>query len=221
MLKFLKRFSDSLIISFSGVDGAGKTTVIESFKRKLKENFGKDVVVLRHRPSILPHLSYFKYGPKKAKEKLKNSHPREGKNSSRLSSFLRFSYYYLDYLLGHIYLAILRLRGKTILFDRYYFDFIVDSRRSNIVINSRMAEFLFKFVPKPHLNVFLFAPVGVILNRKKELPADEISMLTDKYLKLFDRLNRKYKQRFISIKNIKLNETLMKVEEEYRRILNR
>jgi len=118
-------------------------------------------------------------------------------------------------------LAILRLRGKTILFDRYYFDFIVDSRRSNIVINSRMAEFLFKFVPKPHLNVFLFAPVGVILNRKKELPADEISMLTDKYLKLFDRLNRKYKQRFISIKNIKLNETLMKVEEEYRRILNR
>ncbi|RZK61410.1 MAG: hypothetical protein EOO59_05145, partial [Hymenobacter sp.] len=42
-----------LIITFSGVDGAGKSTVIEHVKERLEKKWRKRVVVIRHRPSVL------------------------------------------------------------------------------------------------------------------------------------------------------------------------
>ena len=85
------------IITFSGVHGAGKTTVLRSVINFLKLKQYK-IKELRHRPSILPILSAIKYGKKKASEKTLEVPPRSGKNKSYISSLLRFSYYLIDYL---------------------------------------------------------------------------------------------------------------------------
>lgn len=57
------------IITFSGVDGAGKTTILTKVKELIEDKYKKEVVVLRHRPSILPILSAIKHGKKKLKRK--------------------------------------------------------------------------------------------------------------------------------------------------------
>ena len=55
-----------ITVTFSGVDGAGKSTVLENVKEILQRKYHRDIKVLRHRPSILPILSSVKHGKKKA-----------------------------------------------------------------------------------------------------------------------------------------------------------
>ena len=87
-------------ITFSGVDGAGKSTILYDLKNILEEKYRKNVIVLRHRPSIFPILSAYTKGKETAEKEAAESLPRQGKNKSKISSFIRFSYYYLDYILG-------------------------------------------------------------------------------------------------------------------------
>ncbi|NMD01161.1 MAG: hypothetical protein GYA62_15765 [Bacteroidales bacterium] len=198
-----------MIITFSGVDGAGKTTVINSLKSFLKEK-GIKVKELRHRPGILPILSTIKYGKKKARLLTMQTNPHSGTNNSKISSFIRFTYYYIDYLIGQIWVIFAySLRGYVVIYDRYYFDFIVDSKRTNITISPKITIPLYVLITKPYLNIFLYAPTEVILERKQELDKESIEELTNNYLILFSNFSKKYKySKYISINNIDLSSTL-------------
>jgi thymidylate kinase len=209
-----------VVISFSGVDGAGKTTTMDHTERLLKEKYKEKIIRLRHRPQILPILSSYKYGKEEAEKRAAETMPRTGGNKSSLGSFVRFAYYFLDYLLGQFVIYFkYTMRGYTILYDRYYFDFIVDFRRSNININPAIPKFLFNFVFKPDINVFLYASPEVILKRKQELPSEEIVTLTKSYKKLFSELNAKRgKAQYIAIENIVLEETMARIETAFRSV---
>lgn len=199
-----------MMITFSGVDGAGKSTVIERVQYNLDKKLRKKVVVLRHRPSVLPILSAFTKGKEAAEKQAAGTMPRLGKNKSMLSSLARFAYYYTDYFFGQFYIYFRYvLRGYVVLYDRYYFDFINDCRRSNIQLPSFIPRLGYRFLFKPHLNFFLYADAEVILHRKQELDATTINELTERYLKLFDGLNKGSKNNpYISIENVELNQTL-------------
>ena len=181
--------STGFIITFSGVDGAGKTTIIENIAFRIEKQLRKPVVVLRHRPSILPILSVLTKGKEKAHLDTISNLPRQGKNGSFLSSLLRFSYYYLDYLIGQfvIYFKYI-LRGYVVIYDRYYFDFINDSKRSNIVLPKSITTIGYRFLLKPEFNFFLFADAKTILKRKQELNETTINELTNDYNFLFQNL---------------------------------
>jgi thymidylate kinase len=209
-----------VVISFSGVDGAGKTTTMDHTERLLKEKYKEKIIRLRHRPQILPILSSYKYGKEEAEKRAAETMPRTGGNKSSLGSFVRFAYYFLDYLLGQFVIYFkYTMRGYTILYDRYYFDFIVDFRRSNININPAIPKFLFNFVFKPDINVFLYASPEVILKRKQELPSEEIVTLTKSYKKLFSELNvKRGKAQYIAIENIVLEETMARIETAFRSV---
>lgn len=198
-----------IIITFSGVDGAGKSTIIEHTKHILEKKIRKQVVVIRHRPSLLPILSAYTQGKQKAEENAAKTLPRQGGNKSKLSSFFRFCYYYVDYLFGQFYVYFKYVKqGKVVLYDRYYFDFINDSRRSNIDLPKSLTKAGYRFLLKPDLNFFLYADPQTILARKKELKAEEIKSLTSDYLDLFKSLDKKQKNRYFPIENINLDETL-------------
>jgi len=201
------------VITISGVDGAGKSTIIRLLAQKLDKEQRKRVVVLRHRPSVLPILSSLKYGKKKAMEIAANLPPHSGQKQSLLSSWMRFTYYYMDYLIGQIYIYCRYvLLGTTVVYDRYYFDFINDPERSNLSTNRGMASFFYAFLIKPNLNVFLYAPVEIIRERKKELSPDVISTLTNKYKDTFEYLGKKFgKDRYLIINNIELENTLNQI----------
>jgi thymidylate kinase len=199
-----------LVITFSGVDGAGKSTVIAHVKESLEKKWRKRVVVIRHRPSVLPILSAWQYGKQGAEARSVQSLPRQGQNFGLGSSLARFAYYYLDYVLGQavIWLRHTR-RGHVVLYDRYYFDFINDGRRSNIQLPTRLTKALYALVNKPQLNFFLYADPQEILRRKQELSADTIAQLTHDYQELFGQLDARYRHsRYLPIENHDLGQTL-------------
>jgi thymidylate kinase len=203
------------IITFSGVDGAGKSTVIEKVKLMVEKKYRKPVIVLRHRPSVLPILSAWTQGKENAEKKAATTLPRQGNNNSYISSLIRFAYYYADYLFGQLYIQLRYvLRGYIVLYDRYYFDFINDSKRSNITLPKSFTKLWYCFLLKPKFNFFLYASVEEILIRKKELDAATITALTKQYLTLFNQLSVKYtSSEYIPVYNKDLATTLSLIED--------
>jgi len=199
-----------LVITFSGVDGAGKSTVIEHVKEGLEKKWRKRVVVIRHRPSVLPILSAWQYGKAGAEARSVQNLPRQGQNHSLASSLARFGYYYADYVVGQVVIWLRHTRrGHVVLYDRYYFDFINDGRRSNIHLPARFTQALYAFVNKPRLNFFLYADPQEILRRKQELSAGTITQLTQQYQALFGQLGTRYRRsRYVPIENQDLDTTL-------------
>ena len=206
-----------MVITFSGVDGAGKSTILEETRKTLAEKYRKEIVLLRQRPSILPILSAYKYGKKEAEQKAATTLPRTGTNKSKISSFIRFMYYYCDYVLGQFYVYLKHtLKGHIVLYDRYYFDYIVDSKRANIVLPPAFIKALYRFVFKPDLNVLLYADPALILARKQELSEEDIRKLTKDFKALFGEFDTKHKaSTYLLINNVVLEESLEKIEEAY------
>jgi thymidylate kinase len=204
------------IITFSGVDGAGKSTVIEHVKTHLEKVMRRRVVVIRHRPSLLPILSAYTHGKKEAEKMAAERLPRKGTNRSVMSSLFRFGYYYIDYLIGQFVVKIkYTMRGYVVLYDRYYYDFMHDSKRSNITLPPFVTNLGFKLLMKPQLNFFLYASASAIRKRKQELDIEEINELSEKYLKHFDALNREEgSARFVTIHNVHLENTLRVIQHQ-------
>ena len=181
--------SSGSIITFSGVDGAGKTTILSDLGKILAEERHEKVKVIRHRPGILPILSAWKMGKQAASDYHASRMPRQGTNQSKLSSLLRFAYYYTDYIIGQWWIQLRYCAlGYTVIYDRYYFDFIVDPRRSNLVLPQHLTTSLYRLLLPPKLNFFLYASPSSILSRKQELDQATIVQLTKNYRKLFDNL---------------------------------
>lgn len=202
-----------MMITFSGVDGAGKSTIIETLKKELERVSRSPVIVLRHRPSILPILSAWKYGKKNAEQRSISKLPRTGNNKNVFSSAIRFAYYYIDYLIGQLYVHCKYVRrGYTVIYDRYYFDFINDSRRSNIHLPKKLIRSAYQWLMAPDFNFFLHAKPELILARKQELDKNTIIALTESYKTLFEELeSQDSNARYINIENTDMDLTLERV----------
>lgn len=210
------------ILTVSGVDGVGKTTIIESIKDQVQAKYRKEVVLLRHRPRILPILSALKHGSvKEAEEKSLNTNPGvQASKKSALSSYLRFSYYYLDYFFGQFYVHIKYVwRGKIVLYDRYYFDLINNPERTNLKVNRKLAKGLYRGIMKPSLNIFLCAPAEDIVRRKQELDLPTINRLTSGYLNLFGSFSDRYsRSRYIVRRNEDLQNTITHIMDDIQQV---
>jgi len=205
--------SKGIVLTFSGVDGAGKSTIIDHVLKLIEKKYRRKVVYLRHRPSLVPILSALKHGKQEAEKRSINSLPRQGGNKSFVSSLFRFLYYYMDYLIGQFYIYFkYTFRGTIVVYDRYYFDFINDSVRSNIVLPKSIVKWGYKLLLKPHLNFFLYADATTILKRKQELDRATIERLTQDYLSLFNELGKDSKK-YYPIENIILEDTLKTIDE--------
>ncbi len=213
------RHNLGFIITVSGVDGAGKSTVIDKLKVKVAQKYRRKVVVLRHRPSLIPILSSYTKGKERAESLAAKRLPRMGTNQSIVGSLFRFSYYFIDYFFGQFYVFFKYVMfGYIVIYDRYYYDFINDSKRSNIVLPQILPKGLFRILLKPRLNVFLHASASVIQRRKKELNANTIDKLNKRYISLFREFDKKYgKSRFVALENIELNRTLQFIMKEFSR----
>jgi thymidylate kinase len=160
------------IIGFSGPDGAGKTTVIDKIIESFNPIWSKSAVLMHSRPLLLSNIgeAALSVGLKKDVDR-DYTIPHRGGKTSIASSLLRLSYYTLDYLLGYaLKIWPKRFRRRLIIFDRYYTDFITDSRRSRIHLNTKFLYYWGKlFIPKLQYNILLTAEADIILARKQEL----------------------------------------------------
>lgn len=170
-------------------DGTGKTTFINSLILQLRKFYVSpdDFFCVHHfRPSLLPNLGAVGEKAGVMRQDKNFSVPHRAKPAGFLSSLVRMSYYWLDYLVG----VPLSLRkdevrcGKYSIYDRYVYDFLVDPRRSRIKLPYWLRLLFAKSVRQPRLVFVLQAPANTIYKRKQELEIDEIDRQLVEYRKL-------------------------------------
>ena len=165
-----------LMISFTGPDGCGKTTVIELLRERLAVN---PPVLFHFRPNLLPNL-----GEVGAKAKIKKDvdrnfdKPHRGGKHGIISSLVRLHYYCLDYRWGYLFKVLpLRQRKSIVFFDRYFTDVIVDHERSGIHLSHKFIAFVRHFIPSCQYNFFFRVAPDTILARKQELNREAIERI--------------------------------------------
>lgn len=183
------RRNPATMIAVIGPDGVGKTTFIERFAAGLADLTvkGRETIEVQHfRPHLIPNINQLLTGKPEVISEFNN--PHSAAPASMPSSLLRICYYWTDYVLGYWLKNRRRLiRGRSIVFDRYFFDFIVDPRRSRLSLPGWVPRLFLSMTPQPDLVFFLDADAEQIFARKQELQPDEIARQLAAYRTLAER----------------------------------
>ena len=179
-------YKNGLIVSFTGIDGAGKTSVKKYFLEKGDKYFIKGKMKEFYwRPFLLPAIAKL-LGSKGQEEKLDSSGKRILKNNktNKIKSYIKYFYYVSDFVFGKIKYFNQSHTGGLILFDRYHFDNIIYPERFGFSIGKNVMRFFDKWiVPQPDIIFYLTADSDVLYNRKYEINIDEINAQKNIYEK--------------------------------------
>lgn len=161
-------------IAFLGTDGSGKSTIIENIRPYLSDAFHNAVYYEHMRPNRFPSLA--RLMGKKEEFVGPVTNPHASSASGFLGSLFRWGYYLIDYILG-FYLKIWpikAIRSCVWIFDRYYYDYLIDPKRSRINLPMQILRFGQFLIPKPDIIICLGTNPQTIHNRKPELELSEV-----------------------------------------------
>jgi thymidylate kinase len=175
--------TDGLFLAFLGPDGVGKTTTIDRVMARLKPIF--DHQQLFHwRPQVIK--------PRTVEDEVTgdngwtsiNRHGDPPRNV--MLSLMRLGGVYADYMLGQRRLIRPALeRGELVVFDRYFHDILVDSKRYRYGGPQWLLPAMKMLLPQRKVFfVVLDADEKVILSRKREVPVKELRLQRRKYAAL-------------------------------------
>ncbi len=180
-----------LMVAFLGTDGSGKSTIMARVERDLAPAFwGKKQY--HKRPLSSPFRWTKRYGLRPPRSGKHKSNGGTGFNPHALPprghaySLAKLAFWWADFMfLGYMLEIFPQLtRPALLLFDRYYQDLLVDSRRYHYGGPMWLARLAGRCIPQPHLLILLDAPPEVLHTRKQELPLEEITRQREAYLTL-------------------------------------
>lgn len=165
-----------LMVSFSGPDGCGKTTVIELLRERLEVN---TPILFHFRPTLLPNLGEVGAKAGVIPEVDRNfDRPHRAKRKGKINSLIRLAYYSTDYILGYLLKVLpLRQRKQIVFFDRYFTDVIVDGERSSIFLNYKFLALLRHLIPGCRYHFLFRVAPETIRTRKQELSIDDMNRI--------------------------------------------
>ena len=171
-----KRNSKTNFIVVLGVDGAGKSTIIEGLKHVFAHR-GFKVESGHLRPGYLPPLGQIFKGSNQPKGEEDNFlDPHAAPPSGSFVSLIRLVYLLIDYLVGYhiVVMPKITVKNSVYISDRYFFDLAVDPSRFRIQLPNWFLDLCISFLPKPDVVLCLVADPESIVNRKPELSKVEI-----------------------------------------------
>ena len=188
--KFYRFFSPpGFSVAIMGCDGAGKTTVIDQIKLPLNNAVHNELYYEHMRPNLIPNIAQL-LGKKKADGP--TTDPHGSQPSGLAGSLLRLTYYSFDYIAGYwlkIYPA--KVRKSCIwLFDRYYYDYLVDPYRARLSLPEWLIKLVGTVVPAPNLILRLGADPATIHSRKPELSIEEVQRQIERLREFCDKNKR-------------------------------
>lgn len=179
-----------LLVSFSGIDGAGKSTQIENLIANLREaglrvqllTFWDDAATLK---PIREGAGHRIFGGDKGVGSPEQPIERRDKNvRSPLLTLIRLGLYALDALsLRQVAGHALRSGADVVVFDRYLFDELANLNLSNPAARGYL-RILLALVPRPQAGLILDADPVEAHARKPEYPLDFLHENRDAYLRL-------------------------------------
>lgn len=159
-----------MIISFSGLDGAGKTTnalfAVDYLKKKgMKCSYYH----MQHRSLFAIIGKFLKETHPKTREKItKKEFDLEDKSfSKRIIGFLRKTTYIFDMLVFYIEILAAKLHKRALICDRYFYDLAVQSKYMKL-FGKGFFNFYISIVPKPDTAFFLEIDEKTAFKRAKE-----------------------------------------------------
>lgn len=166
-------------IVFLGTDGSGKSSVINGICDGLDEK-GYETHKFHLRPS---------FGEDSGKTPAPVTDPHGKPPYGEWVSTIKIIYLFLFYWCGHlIKVRPLLRRNAVVLFDRYYHDMLVDTKRYRYGGSSKLARLVGELIPKPGLWILLDAPPEVLQSRKQEVPFEETVRQRNEYLKFIKEM---------------------------------
>lgn len=160
-------------VAFLSPDGGGKSTAIKAVSEQVSGSFYGNVE-LYFRPHYLSNAGSYKLY-NKTSEETTNTDPHGKKLNGKIKSFLRFSFYNLDFIIGTWMKIIpLKIKKKLVIFDRYYYDYYADMARYQYSLPTWVAKMFAWCIPSPDLIFVLDAPAEILYQRKQELPIEEL-----------------------------------------------
>ena len=162
-------------IAFIGPDGCGKSAVIETVAADFAPAFPK--VVGRHfRPKTLP-------ATRASEVPVTDPHGQSVRGG--FYSTAKMIYLYLDYWIGYfVRVRSEALRTRLVIFDRYFYDILVDPERVRYGGPRWLPRLLSHLIPRPEIVFLLDAPPEVLWSRKQEVPYEEVVRQQREFLEL-------------------------------------
>ena len=161
-----------LVVALLGTDGTGKTTLGDALHEQLRPGYRSSLNrTIKLRPGFLPQLGRFAGRQPTAAE---YERPHRARPSGRIGTWIRASYYFVDYTLGYLLkVQPLRRRNTFILFDRWIDDWLVDPARYRLRPGSRYVRWLTRLAPRPDTVLITTAALRTVRARKQEVTPRE------------------------------------------------
>lgn len=162
----IRRLRGGGVIMVAGPDGSGKTTLVQDLARTVFA--GGPVLLVHHRRGIARLPGRQPRGP--------TTEPHRHPPYPAVVSLGKTFYLFFDFLIG--WFATIRpfaRSGGWVVLERDWWDLLVDPKRYRLRPIPRLARFLGRLLPEPDLTLILEADADVILARKSELPAEELT----------------------------------------------
>lgn len=184
----LFRKKPGYVLAVEGTDGSGKSFIINSITPILNGAFHNGIIYNHLRPHCIPDIAelFGKREKRKDATMVVVSDPHAQKQSGVLGSLVRWSYYMIDYTWGYMRKVWLPIhsKSKVFIFDRYYYEYYLDQKRSHVNLPMWIIHFGEFFIPKPDLILCLGGDPEKIYARKPETSLEEVTRQT-KVLKEF------------------------------------
>ena len=202
-------------------DGTGKTTFLDALIKELNhyyvsgEKDGK-FHVYHFRPTILPNLGAVGEKAGVMEQDKDWTNPHRNKPANPLSSLIRIAYYTMDYLIGWQKCVRKDVHyDRFSVFDRYSYDFIVDTLRTKLGLPKWVRRFFVRLTPQPKIVFVLQAAPDVIYERKQELTREEIERQLNVYGELAETHKRFYTINAEQTPEKMANEAMKVILEQY------